>query len=66
MMIILGGKMDMVAVEQKIKKVLKSRAKNYQKTESLKMLQQYGIIDKDQRVTPRYQNVIVKKTTING
>ncbi len=58
--------MDMVAVELKIKKVLESRGRTYRKTESVKLLQQYGIIDKNECVTPRYQDVIVKKTKANG
>lgn len=56
----------MVAVELKIKKVLESRGRTYRKTESVKLLQQYGIIDKNECVTPRYQDVIVKKTKANG
>lgn len=58
--------MDMVAVELKIKKVLESRNKNYKKAESVMLLQKYGIIDKNQCVTPKYQDVVTKRVKANG
>lgn len=55
----------MVELERKIKNVLEARNKVYQKDESIKILQKYGIIDKEQRVTPRYQDVVVKRAKPN-
>lgn len=57
--------MDMVTVELKIKKVIESGDKKHQKGESIKLLQKYGIIDKNQRVTPRYQEIIVRRTEVH-
>lgn len=55
----------MVVIAQKIKEVIDAPEKEFNKKEAISILRYCGILDKNNNITPKFKDIVVRKENGN-